>query len=418
MIFLFVLILIIKLPPIYLLPFSNPSSILTSHAFVKIIIWLYAGLIFFYKKGAVLKKLKKHGQAFILLLFYFITQVLSIIKANNVSSYLISFTNIYSYISIYFLAFYFTNYEFDKNKIRTLLKSALIIIVSFEMLLFTMNYFNILPVFFLQKEIVNAYLTDTARNRYWFIINSEAFIPLAFFYLVDKKRLNKKYLVPLVLLISFSLLSNIRTRLVQNIFAIFTSLILILIVGGFKNKKTAFNLVIGIIIFFFLILNMVTSINSYNIISRLNLENENLSTIISRKEFASLSIDYFKSSPIFGIGLGNYTNQKILNDKFNTFSIQKNQQEYHLAVADSPHNIFFEILSESGILGIISILILLVYFIIRDIRFFKFKKSTLTSYLILSSWTNFIYTLFNPYNTIYIFGWFWFMRGIIEANYE
>jgi len=59
--------------------------------------------------------------------------------------------------------------------------------------------------------------------------------------------------------------------------------------------------------------------------------------------------------------------------------------------------------------------------LIRDLKLLTKKQKSnikLTNFqYIISSWTVFVYFLFNPTNTVYITGWFWFFRGILEKEY-
>ena len=88
--------------------------------------------------------------------------------------------------------------------------------------------------------------------------------------------------------------------------------------------------------------------------------------------FAHYSVAYqiFEKNKFFGVGLKNFRNF-CDNEDFN-YQVHPNWHEKKCAL--HPHNFYFEILSETGLLGMI---ILGSFFIISLIRFFKSKNNTL-----------------------------------------
>ncbi len=132
----------------------------------------------------------------------------------------------------------------------------------------------------------------------------------------------------------------------------------------------------------------------------------------------SHSIELFRLYPVTGVGLGNYI---LYNDSPSicSYYVTKNYQKtYWKLVAYSPHNIFFQTLSETGFLGTASFVLLMGFFLVRDSRYLKYSKVTLITGLVIASWTIIVYCLFNPSYSLFVFGWFWFLRGLIEGVYE
>jgi len=82
---------------------------------------------------------------------------------------------------------------------------------------------------------------------------------------------------------------------------------------------------------------------------------------------------------------------------------------------DDPHNLFFSAYANTGFLGLSTLLILIVYFLLTDIMIFNKNEDVLKGY-ILVFWSVFIYALFNPWMYFQFFGLFWILRGIIEKN--
>ncbi len=128
--------------------------------------------------------------------------------------------------------------------------------------------------------------------------------------------------------------------------------------------------------------------------------------------FAHYSVAYqiFEKNKFFGVGLKNFRNF-CDNEDFN-YQVHPNWQEKKCAL--HPHNFYFEILSETGLLGMI---ILGSFFIISLIRFFKSKNNT----LIVSSIIVLVYFIpFIPKGSFFT-NWtaliFWTIFGIIYSIY-
>ena len=81
----------------------------------------------------------------------------------------------------------------------------------------------------------------------------------------------------------------------------------------------------------------------------------------------------FKNNPIFGAGNKNYRNACLnFSDETNALTLNKNK---HSVCATHPHQIYYEFLSEHGILGLFFIIILTALYLNK---FSQFKK-TITS---------------------------------------
>ena len=141
---------------------------------------------------------------------------------------------------------------------------------------------------------------------------------------------------------------------------------------------------------------------------------EDVRTISSRITRGEKSIEIGLSSPIFGVGLGNYYDnldfpmQKV----FSRFkSINK---EFELA-AFYPHNIFFRTFAETGFLGLISLMMLFAYFIKKDVALLIGNKD-LPKAFVVAFWILFIHAFFNPSSTVKFQSFFWLIRILIERT--
>ncbi|MGE5297559.1 MAG: O-antigen ligase family protein, partial [Acidobacteriaceae bacterium] len=97
--------------------------------------------------------------------------------------------------------------------------------------------------------------------------------------------------------------------------------------------------------------------------SRVSELNASSTSITLREGFNRMSFDLIKTSPILGVGIGNY-----IPNLQSAYSLQPWQYQ-------PPHNIFLFILAETGILGLFSFCLML-YFVISST--WNFKKDILT----------------------------------------
>jgi O-antigen ligase len=341
----------------------------------------------------------------------------------DITFFLKDYLNVITHILLFLFGCIVSIHYFKDLKIHKLIVSIGLITISLELLL-TFFFKNIQELLLLitQKEIVNAYLVDLERGRSWFILHTEIFFPIFAFFILFSRKIQSKILYSIYLLatVYLSVFSNVRTRGIQLATAIvLTSIFLLIRNKAFAtSKKLVIFLAIGIIGTIIVGLNISSNEYNFSIIDRFANESSvgDEQTIISRLSFYHKAYMMFLSSPFIGLGLGNYLNTDVIINNPNLYFGSNNyKSSYAQEVAYSPHNIFFELLSETGILGLITFLLLCIYFLYTDYSFTLKGNKPLWPFAV-SSWVIFTYTLFNPYNTLYIFGWFWFLRGIIEGQ--
>jgi hypothetical protein len=288
----------------------------------------------------------------------------------------------------------------------------------------------------LQKEVLDGYLTNLFRGRLPVENNTEIFLPFFLTFLISQffySRKTKKY-VSNHIYFSFLAISNIFLAIASNFRSRLVSLIFIIssysyvIYSNFLKKTYVFKKALLLIVILCLVLFAILKIGlgvsnylySYNILDRLSLSNQSgdLITVKFRIRAALNSLILFKSSPFFGVGLGNYFDKQVFRQINSGISLigQNYKKNYALGAAFLPHNIIFQTLAETGLLGLISYLMLIIYFFIKDFKRIKLANRTDLIPYIVSSWTIFIFMNLNPGPTIFIMGWFWFLRGIIEAS--
>jgi len=415
-------LIFIKLPPFYFIPI--PSPFFVTHTFAKVSIFLILTLIYIFDSDGIKNIFSKKSTLIKLIIFYFLSQSISVIKAGDILLFLKSYQNIISGILILILSAYFLKANIKRiSKINLIIYWLGIFLIFLEFVFIFFNHFFIdLIKNTLQKEVLSAYITDFERGRSSIGLNLEIFIPFFFVFINDSNKVKKNVLSVLSLLsISFlSILSNFRIRAVTLAFNVFFSFVFFV-----KNLKKILDWKKIVLITITVISAIFISNNlfSFNIYDRLSLkdEQEDVSTIEFRINNGVRSFELFLSSPFIGIGLGNYSSSNKDLIKFNySFSKQsKYSQDYAELVRNSPHNVFFHTLAENGLFGLISYLLLIFYFIKGDwnmiTRSNKNQRTQFGKACIIGSWSIFIFMLFNPSHTIFVTGWFWALRGFREA---
>ena len=355
------------------------------------------------------KALNKKRAFFYLVLLFFVSQTISLITSIDLFLFLTRWKG------LVVLLIFITNSLLIKEQFKTHKFEKVI-----KQILFTANFINALialiiiiaPNFFLYygKKILNLgllelILLNIERGRIYLASYEEILIPIIMLIAIYSKKNVKKILALLVLLsiIGLSFQTSFRTKLVMTIFAILTSTLI-------YTKNSMKILIIILVFFFFLPKITLNKIGQNNTFSRiLQSKQEDVETIESRLQQYKESFHIFLSSPFLGVGLGNYHHY---TNKSHYTIINKNRKII-ISDAQLPHNIFFHILAETGLIGLLSYFILLLYFINKDLKNLQ-KKNKLKFAYILSFWTLFIYSLFNPtlntsYNVL-----FWLLRTNIE----
>ncbi|MFA5770299.1 MAG: O-antigen ligase family protein [Patescibacteria group bacterium] len=402
-------LILIKLPPFYFTPFQTPF--LVTHTLAKTLIFLIFLFVNIFNTSKLRTIFSNKIIILALLTFYFISQSISVIKAQDILFFLKSYQNVITNVTIFWLSFYFIKSLPGRIlKLNKTIISLAVFLILFEFTFYVFNWsFIDLLKNIIQKEVIAAYINDLERGRSSIGLNLEIFFPFL---------IKSSYM--LVALSFLSVISNFRTRLVSLFFSAFMSLILF---WGKNKKILAFKVILTGLVVIITAAFISNHFFKFNIYDRLLLKDkpEDISTIRFRLESADRSFKLLLSSPIIGIGLGNYlfTDKDI--SKFNNFGNKENKYGliYSELVRYSPHNIFFHIMAEVGVLGLVSFSLLIIYFIKYDwIILNQSKKNKFNEFskaCIIGSWTVFAFMLFNPSHTIFVTGWFWALRGFREA---
>lgn len=404
-------ILLCSLPTFFLVNTSLNSINLT--VFLWIILFSYIALQAVINK----KNLKTDKPLIIFFLIFFLCQSLSIINTHNLDAFLASYKDLIS-TSIFFMISIFV-IQTKKNiyEIIFVLLIGLIINFLFQILiLLNLSLFISLTERFLYPPYFELILANIDRGRIFLTNYDEALIPIIFYLIFTGKDLRKNILgvISITLIVLFSLIVGFRTKILMSISALLGSLFI------FKDNlgKDNFNKVI-MVVMFIVISTYILLINIPFLHIQTGLErfisvesNQELST--GRTYYWFFAYNMGVSSPLTGVGLGNYYDNLPNHTKQSIFVIKSEEIRNKAAIYD-PHNIFFRILAETGFTGLISFLTLLIYFAINDIKIL-FNKNDLSKTFCVSFWTLFVFSLFNPSTSITYMMFFWLFRAIIAKS--
>lgn len=419
-------ILVIRIYPFYIVPIQN--ALFSSHTLAKIIISCVILVLITSNFRRITKFISENKLLFVLISAFLVGQTLSIIFAADMSLFLKSYHNLIISIFIFLIGFLLIKMN---PKSITVVNSFVVFlgVLTIFMDLFVQLFFNTFSGFFnlfIQNEVASALMFNASQGKYSLAIGTEMLLPFLLLTLFSVK--NTKYKVffaSLILLMLFlTLLSNFRSRLLVFLFCTFCYFVISEIhkfstISIVKQKIIKYSLTLALIIIStYSALFISNSLYSFNIVDRVLLSDRyaDQGTLDTRLTQIANSTKMFESSPIFGVGLGNYANYINLNSRIS--AAQKPFVKTFLNTTLShPHNIIFQLLSETGLIGLIPFVMLLIFFIVRDITFYKDQKysHSINAYII-SSWSLIAYSFFNPADSVFIIGWFWFCRGIVAGS--
>ncbi|OGH23147.1 MAG: hypothetical protein A3F31_04105 [Candidatus Levybacteria bacterium RIFCSPHIGHO2_12_FULL_38_12] len=397
----------LRLPPFYLLPVRN--ALVTSHSlarFLLILLFVFTGWLLYEKKLFF----KIDRKLAMMLSFFFFTQSISILSAVNISSFILIYKDVIAGILIFILSMIILDSSEKINMvIRVLLVTIIIGILYNIIVYFFPEFFLSFSKYILYDKYLEMMEINIKRHRFFSDVYDAGLIPLLFYYFYSYKRnLVRIFFFLAIGLISFnSFLSNFRGQLLIVFLAFISCHVLFLR----KVKASLFQLVF---IIFFLYVGYIAS-NSFlgsNLVDRFMLSTkEDVHSIKSRLWWSEISFEMVLSSPILGVGLGNFYDNLSFSDRPKKLYNDWRQKLSEIS-AMHPHNILSGTLAETGFLGLLSQLILIGYFLKSDIKFIK-KKLTMNLSIIICFWLIFLFSFINPQYTFSYLGLFWLLRGLV-----
>lgn len=392
------------------LPLPKPK---TTYGLAKVfLLILFLRQIFLlFKKPKLFNK--KTQQIFLPLLFFVTINLFSFLKAYNISAAFQQINFLLTASVLFFLGFF---HFVQKDQIKRYSNYFLIFT-------FFVGFLSVLSFFFLgaaqnlwhflfPKNTLERYLNDLGRNRllpYW---DLEMITPLVLFFLLFGKK--KKRVLALATLFFQGLaifFSNTRYRLLTFLFG-FVYLFLI------KKKRKLLTLLPLLLLIPFALFLSKSHFN-INLLERFLFQDPGLDlySLKIRLIYLQETLKIFKKFPLLGIGPGNFpyfitTDWRYIPTGYFWLS---SLGEHNVV---SPHNIFLQVLAETGILGFLSFLWLLFSFAKNDLLLFKKKKVSLLLAISLSSWCYIFNNLTSIVHTSAAgMAYFLFLRAVLAKLY-
>lgn len=409
---------LIKIFPLYL--GAATIKLLSTHILAKIVLispFAFAVLGSLYRPRSFRKKLD--GAFVFAFLLYVFAQAASVIPAIDMEAYMRQLQNVFFHYVLFYVGYgIFLDKKYKMVLFTYLFGVGIACVIIDSLFLFFGTTFLGFIQNSIQTEMVALFIHNARMGRFNSYLVLDSFIPIFFLFFHEsgrKKQHAVLLMVMLCIVLLFSYLSLFRTRLIQGIFALLASLFVY-----FKDKRRFIILVLLVptVLMSIYAATKLISPTSMTVIERFLLtdKGEDVDTIEYRYKSLQIAGELLTSSPLVGVGLGNY---KVYINKVAGFSIEDPFRKVHYEeTLNNPHSVFIEIISETGILGILGYIALLCYFLYKDIPIIIKGTDKHTSSIMILAWTLFLYGIFNPFNTVYIAGWFWFMRGYIQSHYE
>lgn len=400
---------IIRIPAVTI-PFIMPG--IYSHHLYRLINFLVLGaIVYFRSKYTHIKP----DRLVILVSAYFLFQAMSVFGAVNLRMFLISFEKIFTSFLFFLLAYPL----FKSNKNIALNRLVKIIIITTALNVFFQLTMIIQPGLFIKiarqfvhPGVIDIVTSNLVRGRIYFEFYDEITIPILFYgyFLLGKNsrlRILSFFLVLAIVFISF--FSNIRTRFLVTVFALVSSFIIFREYFS-RNAVKIISAAVAIPVIIFLGYKLVVSNVGFSVIDRFLLQDkvEDEDTISFRFGMIEQSIDMGNSHMLTGVGLGNFYEYIPTNLKNKSF-----QQKASINALLYPHNIFAQAYAETGLPGLITLIALTSYFLVKDRFVFK-GNGVLKKAAAVSFWSLFIYALLNPPTPLTFYANFFILRSIIE----
>jgi O-antigen ligase len=399
-----IVLMLLFFPPIQIGGFVN------SHMIARMGLFILLGLFLLQKNRSGKKDASNPHAHTALVLGYFATQSISIVRTINITDFLPLFIN----LTTGMLTFFLSSRSFTKEDLKIIMRVFMligVISVFFEAIIYFAPYIvsqYLIPLF--DTKYSGYFLYQYERNRFFGDTFDVVLLPVLFYHVSQKSTFIQK--IPSTVLLAciafFAILSNWRFKLVMLIFSFIWSLSL------FWSRLKQFKRWIFFVCFIGITISIGTAngVIGENTIDRLfSTQKRDFSTILTRFDYWSDAVTIGMSSPITGVGLGNYYDYLSPSTQRNQEPVSVGGVRYRI---DDPHNSFVGTFAYTGFLGFVMYVLVLIAFLTSDLKTYS-SSSDIRKICIAIFWTFFLYGQFNPaidFRSQFIF---WFFRGIIVS---
>jgi len=275
------------------------------------------------------------------------------------------------------------------------------------------SFFQSLASIFVYGKHLELVSINLERGRLFIETYDEIAIPFLFVLIPLCKKRWQKVAVFLLFgaIVIPSFLSNFRSRILMFAFAFLASFFFL----STKKIASRVSFLISSLIIIYFTATLLSSVLGFSFVDRFALrhEREDVMTIESRSDHIKESAEMGLAFPFTGIGLGNYY-EYLSVSKTNSASVFGWVKKEMAIASTSPHNIFAQIVSETGVISLLFYVGMLGFFARNDSKLlFKNKTSDITKSFVISFWALFLYSVFNPSTTFEYNALFWILRGMI-----
>lgn len=357
---------------------------------IKGMIWLYMSIlntifliyIIINNKNFIFLK----NKLFITFFYFFLASILTVIVAINKIESLVRITDFYCVLSSLFIISYFTYYRLIRP--LTLLKIVLISLI-FDLL---GSYFQVYQIYEFNQSFSIKNAGDVKsfypnKNIASFVYMTKVLLISLIPFQTKNKLL--RIIVVITAFLTLSIIFILSTRAMLILILLIIALILILsLVKVFLYKHSVLKIILKLKHFLiplflsFIMFNIIVVENEsdINVNDRVgSVFNETDESVANRTRFYLSALSQIKSTPVLGIGVGNWRIKGIQWDK---------EFMYSYVVPYNVHNDFLEVFAETGVIGFIPF-VMFFYFIFikiykKSMLFLKEDKNISSLYLLLA----------------------------------
>jgi len=287
-----------------------------------------------------------------LVFIFLVAQTISIINAVNIFNFLSSYN---SYVFCVMLYFLIITTKLNKRKVINIIFATGLINIFLCFFLYfwpdlLMAYLN--QLFY--DKYFNALEFQMNRGRYFTSMFIEPLFPFLAFYFQQKEIIAKKIIILFYgnFILFLDILSSWRIKILVYVFSVVASALV------FIRKNIALTIVlINVFIIIVIAVKISQGTVGINVIQRIFWpSNSDIENVYGRFSYWQEGLDIWQRAPLSGVGLGNdLEHSELLKDRQSLIMPKTN-------LIDNPHNIFISILVDTGILGLITYLLLLYFF--------------------------------------------------------
>lgn len=414
----FVALILLKFPSLH---FDYNSTHIRTYEIAQIligIIFLYIS-VFYYK--FIISQFKVQRSLFVVLSIFLLSQGVSYFASKDVGLFLINFLIIAISICVFVCIYFFVKKNPRYIHWITIFVVSVGVITTITELLYltTTHYFLRLFDLFFTIDFHAYYEVKLLLSKRSFEMMPEIFLPfwLYFFFSMPFKKstIFFKIGVLILILINFvvAIVGNVHIHFILSLLVSVFFSFLFLGKKHFIAKRNFFMpIALGICLLLLIAVNNLRMLQFTSFPGGSSNQSFRIYHLLQ-------SIQLVRKSPLIGIGLGNYSlynppSLSLLKAKYGYYSLTATFIDIQYS---RPKSLLLNILSETGLFGFISFLMLLAVFVRHDYRYIRRTGINMVYCYIFGFWVLTFYCFAEASYSLFFLCWLWFFRGIIEVTY-